>query len=723
MVNGVRQGSLFTNRKSPITIVVLQLTPDMKVSVNWLKDFVDVPSDPREIKRVLTGVGLGVESVTSQGDDWVLDVEVTTNRPDCLSHYGISRELAAAYRIPLKKIEVTLKEISSPATDEISIEIRNPELCARYCGRVIRNVEVKPSPAWLINRLAAVGSRSINNVADVTNYVLMELGHPLHAFALDRLRQHKILVRRARAGELLKTLDGIERKLSTENLVIADGERPVALAGVMGGEDSEITGDTKSVLLESAWFDPFSIRRTAKAHAMHTEASHRFERGADIEMAPLALDRAAALIKELAGGEILRGLIDVYPQPKRREKLNLRRSEIRRVLGADIPWEDVERTLRLLGFAVERRGIEAWGVTPPSFRLDVAREVDLIEEVARHFGYDRLPSRIVPAPPRAERDLLREKELALSQTLVSLGYHEIITSSMVDPEEGKLFSDATPVTIENPLSQEASGLRTSTLPRMLNALRWNLYRGSEDIRFFEMGKVYLRNSNGGPEERRVLALGLMGHRRPATVHNTAEKLDIFDLKGTVEELLALFDIPGLRFEEHKEVQPSQHSAVRVKSALPARIQSRASYFTSTDKLLSMYESGLLTIVLGDPKPAEKVMLAEIDLERLLEYPLRSKSFHPISKFPTVERDFSLLVPAEVTYQQIAQELQEINLPEFAGFSPVDLFHGVSAGAGGFSLLLRVTFQSEDHTLSGEEIATLSQKVVNALVPLGIHLRS
>ncbi|MGH9350583.1 MAG: phenylalanine--tRNA ligase beta subunit-related protein, partial [Terriglobia bacterium] len=210
--------------------------PAMKVSVNWLKDFVDDPRDPREIKRVLTGVGLGVESVSPVGDDWVLDVEVTTNRPDCLSHYGVARELATAYRIPLKKIEVTLKETSSPATDEISIEIRNPELCGRYCGRVIRNVEVKPSPAWLVNRLAAVGARSINNVADVTNYVLMELGHPLHAFDIERLRQHKILVRRARAGEALKTLDGVERSLTTENLVIADGERPVALAGVMGGE-------------------------------------------------------------------------------------------------------------------------------------------------------------------------------------------------------------------------------------------------------------------------------------------------------------------------------------------------------------------------------------------------------------------------------------------------------------------------------------------------------
>lgn len=685
----------------------------MKISVDWLTEFVEIPPDargPREIKSTLTNLGLGVESVASAGDDLILDVEVTTNRPDCLSHYGIARELSAACRIPLKKIEVTLKEVSSPAADEVSIAIKDPALCARYCGRVIRNVEVKPSPEWITSRLAAAGVRSINNVADITNYVLMELGHPLHAFDLDRLRQHKILVRRARAGELLKTLDGIERKLSTENLVIADGERPVALAGVMGGEDSEITSSTQAVLLESAWFDPLSIRRTAKAQGMHTEASHRFERGADIEMAPVALNRAAALIKELAGGEILRGLIDVYPQPKRREKLNLRRTEIRRVLGADIPWEDVERTLRLLGFAVERRGIEAWGVTPPSFRLDVAREVDLIEEVARHFGYDGLPSRIAPAPPRAEHDLLREKELALSQTLISLGYHEIITSSMVDPEEGKQFSDATPVVIENPLSQEASALKTTMIPSMAGALGWNLDRDAEDLRFFEMGKIYEISADGRPEERRMLALGLSGHRRPATVHEPAQKLDFFDLKGHLESLFAMFDLPGLSFA--KDAGDHYERSCRGRYLYDGK---------------DLGDFGLL-----DPKHCEAfrlrnpIWLAQLNLERLLEFPLKTKAFQPFTKFPAVERDFSLIVPLELTYQQIARALEGLKESEMAGlvrFKPMDLFHGTAAGSGHYSLLMRVTFESQDHTLSGEEIDALSQRVVNALAPLGIHLRS
>jgi phenylalanyl-tRNA synthetase beta chain len=425
----------------------------MKISLNWLKEFVDVPVEPRQLRQDLTMLGLNVESCVQAGEDWVLDVEVTTNRPDCLSHYGVAREAATFYRQPLKRLEFPAKESAEPASSEIAIEIADPDLCWRYCGRVVRNVEVKPSPEWLQKRLDAVGQRPINNVADVTNYVLMELGHPLHAFDLSRLRQRKIIVRRAKAGEHLKTLDDVDRTLAAEHLVIADAQRAVALAGVMGGEESEIGASTRAVLLESAWFEPTSIRRTSKAHAMHTEASHRFERGADIQMAPVALDRTATLIAELAGGEILRGMVDVYPRQELREDLVLRRSTLLRVLGAEISWEEVERILRGLGFETERQGTEGWRVTPPSFRLDVAREVDLVEEVARHYGYDKLPMRLRTAPPRVEKDLVREKELAASARLVALGYREIIPSSMVDPVENARFTDRPPVALANPLSQ------------------------------------------------------------------------------------------------------------------------------------------------------------------------------------------------------------------------------------------------------------------------------
>src|SRR5579863_3034015 len=373
----------------------------MKISLDWLREFVDVAVEPGRLQGDLKRLGLGAETVAELGGDRIYDLEVTTNRPDCLSHLGVAREAATLYRLPLAPPVINLKESAAPTSGAVSIEITAPDLCARYCGRVIRGVQVEPSPDWLAKRLEAVGVRPINNVADVTNYVLMELGHPLHAFDLAEVRQHKIIVRRARAGEKLRTLDGVDRALSSENLVIADAERPLALAGVMGGEDSGISDATRDVLLESAWFEPAPIRRTAKSHGMHTEASHRFERGADIEMARTAIDRAAAMIAEVAGGEVLSGVIDVFPQPKPRPEIILRTSEVLRLLGAEVPPAEIEQILRSLGFNPQSDGpqtIGRWRTRPPSWRLDVAREIDLIEEIARHYGYDQLPARVRSAP-------------------------------------------------------------------------------------------------------------------------------------------------------------------------------------------------------------------------------------------------------------------------------------------------------------------------------------
>jgi phenylalanyl-tRNA synthetase beta chain len=678
----------------------------MKVSLNWLKEFVEIPSEPHQLKADLTMVGLNVESVVAAGDDWVLEVEITTNRPDCLSHYGVAREVATLYHKPLKRLEISVKESGARSSEEISIQIVDPDLCGRYCGRVVRNVQVKPSPPWLVKRLEAVGQRPINNVADITNYVLMELGHPLHAFDLARIRERKIIVRRALPGELLRTLEGTDRVLTSENLVIADAQRPLALAGVMGGEDSQIFSTTRSVLLESAWFDPVLIRRTAKAHGMHTEASHRFERGADIEMAPLASDRAAGLIAELAGGEILRGLVDVYPEPKLREDLALRRSEIRRILGAEIPWEEVERTLRSLGFMTERRGTEGWRVTPPSFRLDVTREVDLIEEVARHFGYDRLPARLRPAPPRVEGDATREKELAVSNLLCSLGYYETIQSSMVDPEENARFGEQPAVLLANPLSQDASALRSSAAPSMVHALRWNLDRDQNDVRLFELGKTYAWASNATPQERRTLSLGLTGCRRPASVHDSERALDLFDLKGDLEALLGLFEIPGIEFGTagcgHYEV-------------------SQSGRFTSQGETLVIF-GRLSRKIEHDYKLRQPSWLAEVDFERLLTFPLRSRAFRSFSKFPAVERDFSLVVPEAVTFARLDAALRGLTLEEIQSLRPVDLFQGGSIPAGHYSLLLRVTFQSRVRTMTSEEISAASQRVMAALEPLGVRLR-
>lgn len=683
----------------------------MKISLGWLKEFVEVPTGPRELKRDLTKLGLNVESCAQVGDDWVLEIEVTTNRPDCLSHLGVAREAATFYRKPLKHPSFRVKDLGDPASAEISIETADPTLCPRYCGRVVRNVKVQPSPAWLAARLEAVGLRPINNVADVTNFVLMELGHPLHAFDLERIRGRKIIVRRARPGEKLRTLDGVDRALTADNLVIADAERPLALAGVMGGEDSEISDATTSVLLESAWFDPVSIRRTSKAQGLHTEASHRFERGADINLAPMALDRAALLIADLAGGEILRGMVGVFPGAKPRKDVILRRSEIERILGAAISWEDVRRILRSLGFETNRLGTEGWRVSPPSFRLDVEREVDLIEEVARHYGYDRLPARVRTAPPRLERDVRRERELRLAATLVGLGYREIIPPSMVAPEENARFTDKPPVALANPLSQDASALRSSAVPSMLHALRWNLDRGQLDLRFFELGKTYTLRADRSPEEHRVLALGLTGHRRPPDWRDQEDErgkpLDFFDLKGDLETLFGPFDLPELKFEPAGNAYHDQGFAGR---------------FTWRGETLAVF--GRLSAEMARQyKFRQEVLLAEVDAERLLDASLKEHSFRPYSKFPTVERDLSLLVPDAVTYRRLEEAVRGLGLEEIQSFRPVDLFRGGAVPAGHYSLLLRVTFQSAERTLAGEEIAEATRRVLGALEPLGVRVRA
>lgn len=682
----------------------------MKISLNWLKEFVDLAADPKKLQLELKALGLGAETVSAFQGDSVLELEITTNRPDCLSHYGVAREVAALHRAPLKPFQTSVRESGAPATAEVSIEITAPELCARYCGRVIQNVQVKPSPDWLARRLEAVGQRPINNVADVTNYVLMELGHPLHAFDLARLRDKKIIVRRARPGEHLKTLDGIDRILTAENLVIADGKLPVALAGVMGGEESEISTATNAVLLESAWFEPASVRRTSKSFGMHTEASHRFERGGDIEMAPRALDRAAALIAELAGGNVLTGIIDVCPRPFSQRQLTLRASEIRRILGTEIPGADVEYILQALGFKLQTGESGGWTVAPPSWRLDVTREVDLTEEIARVVGYDRLPKRVRPAPPSLERAALREKELMISEILVASGYRQIIANSMVDPAENARFTDLPPVVLQNPLSQEASAMRSTPVPGMLRALRWNLDRGQSDLRLFELGKTYsaIRNpASHLPTEERVLTLGLTGHRRPASVHDDARAAGFFDLKGDLENLLAAFEMGGLKFEP---------------VALAYGEPDLCGRFADAGGTLADFGK-ISAEIARDYKLREAVWMAVINVERLLAFPRRVMHFTPFSKFPAVERDFSLLVPQAVTYEHIGAAIHALALEAAQNFLPVDRMQIGKIAPGHWSLLLRVTFQSPAQTLTSGEIDALGKQVLAALEPLGIRLRT
>ncbi len=521
----------------------------MKVLYNWLKEFVDVKAPAADLRTRLSLAGVAIDSLEESVAGPVLDAEITANRPDCLGHYGIAREVAAIYRLPVKPLHPQLKESAEKVADATRVEIESPDLCGRYTARVLRNVKVQPSPDWLRQRLEAIGQNSINNVVDITNYVMFELGQPMHAFDLDKLAEHRIVVRRARPGEKIRTLDGAERTLAKDMCVIADAARAVAIAGVMGGAESEIGFSSRNILLESAWFDPISIRRTSKALGLRTEASYRFERGGDLEMAELASRRAAELIQQLGGGEILSGVVDVYPGRQPQRKLMLERKEILRVMGADVPDRDIEEILGALGFHPVRvdanRGSEgsviaAWECQQPSWRHEVTRGIDLVEEVARHFGYDKFPPRLPPAKQPARRLPHAEALDSLRERVIALGYQEIVEIPLVDPKRDAIFRSEgiSPAVIGNPLAEDASVMRSNGTVSMIGALEWNLNHSQRSLRLFEIGKAYeLRD--GEPVETHVLTLGATGLTREKTIHEAAREFSFMDLKGDLDSIGAL----------------------------------------------------------------------------------------------------------------------------------------------------------------------------------------
>src|ERR1700730_1836855 len=434
----------------------------MKVLYNWLKEFVDLKAKPEDLRARLSLSGTAVEALEQTAAGPLLDAELTSKRADCLAPYGIAREAAALYRLPLKPVEAYPREIAEYATAATRVEIESPELCGRYTARVLRGVKVGPSPEWLRQRLEALGQAPINNVVDATNYVMLELGHPLHAFDMDLLAERRMVVRRARAGEKIRTLDGVERSLTAEMCVNADAVRAVGIGGVMGGVETEIHAATNTILLEAAWFDPISVRRTSKALGLRTEASMRFERGADMEMAELASRRCAELIQQFGGGEVLAGVVDIYPGRKAPPAIDLTRKEVLRVMGADVPDADIEAILSALGFAPVRMDstqvsagslLAAWTCRRPSWRGDVTREIDLIEEVARLYGLDKFPARLPASRLPAGRLEYAEAEDRLRERLIGLGYQEIITIPIVDEGSDAMFhaANSAPARIANPL--------------------------------------------------------------------------------------------------------------------------------------------------------------------------------------------------------------------------------------------------------------------------------
>ncbi len=683
----------------------------MRISTDWLNDFAASGLPASELAERLTLCGLAVEGIEGQGAETVLELDITANRPDCLSHYGVAREVAALRRKPLLPLEASqprLQESGAAAESLVKITIDAPAGCARYCARVLEKVSVGASPQHVVDRLGLMGSRSINNVADITNYVLFETGQPTHAFDLDKLRGGAIHVRYARQGEKLVTLDEVERTLDASDLVIADAEGPVALAGVMGGLESAITEQTTRVLIESAWFEPTGVRRTAKRHGLHTDASHRFERGADFNAAPLAANRIAGLLQEFPAGkapELRCGLIDVRGDVPGQPEITLRAQTVERLLGQAVPPDQIELILTVLGFQItslqgDSGGGASWRVAAPSWRPDVRLEVDLVEEIARQYGYERFPSRLPSWSGAVEIPAELILQQRLGARLRARGFTEAVALSFVDAGECARFAgDVQAVHIRNPLSEEAAALRTSALPSMLHLLHNNLNRGVENPRLYEFGKIYeLRD--GAPNERRVLSLGAAGRAAGDSWADEKRAYDFYDLKAEVNATLESFAIGGVRLLPCGEdgFHPGR-SAVIEDQASGARL---ARFGQLHPELAQEW------------KFKQPVWIAEIWLDGLYDRGGRTVQYQPPSRFPASERDLSFLLPDAVRWEQLEQAIAALQIGIVSGVQPLEVFRGASLPEGYYSLLFRVRLQMNERTLREEEIQEAMQRITEAV---------
>jgi phenylalanyl-tRNA synthetase beta chain len=710
----------------------------MKVVYNWLKDFVDVTAPPQELASRLALSGTNIGGIENGPHGAVIDAEVSSNRPDCLAHYGIAREVSAIYKLPLKHVSPKPAESAAKASDAVNVEIQSPELCGRFTARVIRNVKIQPSPKWLKDRLEASGVASISNVVDVSNYVMLELGHPLHTFDYDKVRDHRIVVRRAKpadaagkaAPEKMRTLDGIERQFDSNLCMISDGDgsRPIGIGGIMGGAETEISFSTKNVLIECAWFEPVAIRRAVRFLKLHTEASTRFGRGADPEMAELASRRAAELILQLAGGELLAGVVDVYPGKRAAKKIRVTRAEILRVMGADVPDKEVEASLSALGFAPVRidqnRGAEgsllaAWECTQPSWRAEVEREIDLIEEIARIYGLAKFPPRLPAARQGAARLPHYEAETRLRERLIGLGYREILMIPHVAEERDALFrpEGVSPARLSNPLSEEENVLRSTGIVTMAAALEWNLNHGQRNVRLFEIARHYRLNGSESVETP-VLAIGATGEAREKGLYDAARDFSFADLKGDLDSIGELSG--GFRWEDGSA--DWLHATRRGSVHLNTVISSEARNFPSLG-----VAGQLARRVAEKLKLRQDVFLAELRLDPVyaaMRAAKEARRYEQLPRFPSVERDFSLLLADGTKFSDVTKTIQSLGIKEISAIEATDLFRGKNVPAGKYSLLVRVTFQSREATLTDAQISAFSARIVAALEKnLGAQLRA
>lgn len=669
----------------------------MKISYNWLGELVTLTLKPQELAERLTMAGLAVESIEPHGDDHILDIDLTSNRPDALSHLGVAREAAIICGTEMKPRTAAFTESDEAADSVAAVEIADPALCPRYAARVVRGVKVGPSPKWLIDRLEAIGQRSVNNIADISNYVMFEMGQPTHAFDLNTLHGKRIVVRRPAAGEQITTLDGFTRELAADHLIIADADHPVAIAGIMGGEETEISEQTTDVLIESAYFNPASIRHTAKTLGMDTEASYRFARGADFDGQVRAADRVAQLVAEIAGGQILKGVIDAYPNPITRDAVALRESRIERLTGLKVSIERAAEILRTLEFQVDvDTAAKTLRALAPSFRVDVFREEDLVEEVARHTGYD-LVETTLPAWSGAGHYLAGEdRRRALRRALTTIGFDEAYTFSFVNGDRDQLFrrGAAAAAVLANPIDVNQNEMRSSLVTGLLESIQHNFNQGRRDVKLFELGRVFEATKDElRPQERELLGVVMSGAAQPDDWRG-ARLLDFYDLAGAVEAVMGSLNVSGFTIERARVeyLHPGQ-SAVLIRDGLEV-----ARYGRLHPRIAQMF------------KFRQPVYVGEIEFARLLELPADEVRYSALPRLPASARDVSMLVPDAVMWADIERAIGELGIPEIVDLGVFDVYTGKGMPEGLRSLAFRVTYRSAGRTLTDEEIAMMHERI-------------
>jgi phenylalanyl-tRNA synthetase beta chain len=678
----------------------------MRVPLKWLRDYVNVSLPLKELAERLTMAGAEVKRIepVSDHEDAILDLDITPNRPDCLSMIGIAREVAALTQQEVHIPSIEYEELGSNIDHLVSVEILDSDLCRRYCASLIEGIKVGSSPPWMQERLLAYGMRPINNIVDITNYVMLEHGQPLHAFDLHKIKEGRIKVRRARGGETITTLDGIERVLATSMLVIADAELPVAVAGVMGGAESEVTEGTTSVLLESANFHPVNIRRTSQSLVLPTEASLRFEKGISSELAPLALRCSTQLILELAGGKAARGIIDVYPCKVKREPILLSTSQVNHLLGMELSLEQVREALTSLGFECQPRSPSELRVQVPYWRTDVTLAADLIEEVARIIGYERIPTTLLSSSlPRQQPDPALSLRERIRDILVGCGFQEVISYSLISRER---VNKPPSLHIANPMSREQEYLRVTLCSNLLSILSSNQKHEEGGIRIFEIGKIYLPREKDLPQEREMLMGVISGPRSERTWLGEERHLDFFDAKGIVETLMKRLRVE-MEFErgEDEGLHPGRMAKIEVRG----------------DRV------GLLGEL--HPKVAESfdllpypVSLFEIDMDKLLPHIVAERKYQPLSHFPSSVRDIALVVDEEMPVKKIGGIIQ--SFPLVSQVTLFDLYAGKQVPPGKRSLAFRIVYQSPTHTLTDEEVNEIERQILAELSQeLGATLRT